>query len=62
MDFAWSESECELHDRATVFARSLKGAGDESDSFSLEAWRRCGEFGLLGLSAPWTLAGAASAL
>jgi L-prolyl-PCP dehydrogenase len=57
MDFAWSESDCELHDRAATFARSLNGSGDESDAFSLEAWRRCGEFGLLGLSVPLALGG-----
>ena len=57
MDFAWSESDCELHDCATAFARSLNGSGDESDAFSLEAWRRCGEFGLLGLSVPLDFGG-----
>jgi alkylation response protein AidB-like acyl-CoA dehydrogenase len=57
MDFAWSETDCELYERATTFARSLRGAGTEGEPFPLEEWRRCGEFGLLGLSVPEALGG-----
>jgi alkylation response protein AidB-like acyl-CoA dehydrogenase len=57
MDFEWPEADQELFERATAFARSLRGADAESDSFSLEDWRRCGEFGLLGLSVPAELGG-----
>ncbi len=57
MDFAWSEGDCELYERATTFARSLTEPSVESDSFPLEDWRRCGEFGLLGLSTPADLGG-----
>src|SRR5271154_1781516 len=57
MDFAWSEFECELYERATAFARSLEGTRGETESLSTEDWRRCGEFGLLGLSVPTDLGG-----
>ena len=57
MDFEWSPSDCELYERAMAFARSLKGGHVEGDSFSLESWRRCGDFGLLGLSVPAELGG-----
>jgi alkylation response protein AidB-like acyl-CoA dehydrogenase len=57
MDFAWSEADCDLYDRATKFARDLRGAGAEGEPFPLEDWRRCGEFGLLGLSVPEALGG-----
>jgi alkylation response protein AidB-like acyl-CoA dehydrogenase len=55
MDFDWSEADRELFERATAFARNLKGTG--ADSFSIDDWRRCGEFGLLGLSVPAELGG-----
>lgn len=45
-----AEADSEIFERASVFARSLKATG--VDSFSLDDWRRCGEFGLLGLSVP----------
>src|ERR1700722_3364273 len=57
MDFAWSEGDCDLYERATTFARSLKESNVDTGSFPLEDWRRCGEFGLLGLSAPVDLGG-----
>jgi alkylation response protein AidB-like acyl-CoA dehydrogenase len=57
MDFAWSEADRELYERAATFARSLKGPSGADDPFPLEDWRRCGEFGLLGLSAPVHLGG-----
>ncbi len=55
MDFAWSETQATLHARALAFARErLNRAtlGKEPHTFPRDAWAMCGEFGLLGLSAP----------
>lgn len=52
MDFEWSPADGELYDRAGAFARSLTRSGKEGDAFSPDNWRRCGDFGLLGLSVP----------
>jgi alkylation response protein AidB-like acyl-CoA dehydrogenase len=57
MDFAWSESDCDLYERATAFARTLSKGSADPAPFSLEDWRRCGDFGLLGLSVPADLGG-----
>jgi alkylation response protein AidB-like acyl-CoA dehydrogenase len=60
MDFEWSSSDCELYERALSFGRSLdvaRSSNRELDSFPRESWNRCGEFGLLGLSAPSDLGG-----
>src|SRR5260370_35562557 len=54
MDFAWSQAERELYDSALAFARSLetdRAPLEDGSPFSRDHWRRCGEFGLLGLSA-----------
>lgn len=53
MDFAWDAEEVELYDRALAFAKTL----GTSREFSRERWSRCGDFGLLGLSAPKELGG-----
>jgi alkylation response protein AidB-like acyl-CoA dehydrogenase len=63
MDFHWSSSDCELYERATAFARNLQSRlgrpvhGDDDASSWRENWRRCGDFGLLGLSVPAELGG-----
>src|SRR5258708_4809797 len=61
MDFAWSQAERELYDSALAFARSLetdRAPLEDGSPFSRDHWRRCGEFGLLGLSASVDLGGA----
>jgi alkylation response protein AidB-like acyl-CoA dehydrogenase len=61
MDFAWSQAERELYEGALAFARSLEADGTptgDASPFPRDRWRRCGEFGLLGLSAPADLGGA----
>src|SRR5260370_39661994 len=61
MDFAWSQAERELYDSALAFARSLetdRAPLEDGSPFSRDHWRRCGEFGLLGLSASGDLGGA----
>jgi alkylation response protein AidB-like acyl-CoA dehydrogenase len=57
MDFDWSDTDRELHERALAFARSLRPASVDADSFSIGEWRRCAEFGLLGLPLPEALGG-----
>ncbi len=56
MDFAWSETDSDLYERATAFARTLTKGSDPAP-FSRDDWRRCGDFGLLGLSVPAELGG-----
>ena len=56
MNFAWSAEERELFRAIGNFARlELKSNLVENDRhghFDLEAWMKCGEFGLQGLPAP----------
>ncbi len=52
MDFGWSEQQDDLYGRTLAFARAQLGARGGGGAFPLEAWRRAGEFGLLGLSVP----------
>jgi alkylation response protein AidB-like acyl-CoA dehydrogenase len=49
VDFAWTATQTDLYDRALAFARAQLGA---VGAFDREAFRRCGEFGLLGLCVP----------
>jgi alkylation response protein AidB-like acyl-CoA dehydrogenase len=61
MDFAWSQAERELYEGALAFARSLeadRAPVEDGSPFPRDHWRRCGEFGLLGLSASPDLGGA----
>lgn len=61
VDFAWSQPEHELYESALAFARRLEADRapiDDSAPFSRDRWRRCGEFGLLGLSVSAELGGA----
>jgi alkylation response protein AidB-like acyl-CoA dehydrogenase len=51
MDFAWTEVQKELHERARRFGEE-QTPGADCGALSREAWRRCGAFGLLGLSVP----------
>lgn len=57
MHFGWDPEQQALFDRALVFARErLSGAAAQAErdehGFPRELWRRCGEFGFLGLSVP----------
>jgi alkylation response protein AidB-like acyl-CoA dehydrogenase len=56
MDFAWSEQVRELYERAIAFGGSI-AAARAGEPFSRAAWARCGEFGMLGLSAPEAFGG-----
>jgi len=54
MDFSWTDQQSELYEMALKFARTelTSALTPDSNTFSTEAWQRCGEFGLLGLSVP----------
>ncbi|HEY5945117.1 MAG TPA: acyl-CoA dehydrogenase family protein [Kofleriaceae bacterium] len=59
MDFGWSATERDLYERTMRFVQDRLGHKMSSSSargpasdFDREAWRRLGEFGLLGLCAP----------
>lgn len=53
MDFSWSNEQRELYDRTLEFAIRQTNEStqkrDLSHAFGTEEWKRCGEFGLLGL-------------
>jgi alkylation response protein AidB-like acyl-CoA dehydrogenase len=61
MDFSWSQEAVDLHRAAAEFGAGVLNAGlDERDrrgEFSRESWRRCAEFGVLGLPIPEALGG-----
>ena len=56
MDFSWSEEALALKDDIIKFAReALKDDVIENDKkgiFSLENWKKCADFGILGLATP----------
>jgi alkylation response protein AidB-like acyl-CoA dehydrogenase len=56
MDFAWTASQREFYDGVLRFARAHLNqdvlARDRERRFAAAEWRRCGEFGLLGLCVP----------
>ena len=55
MDSSWSEHAANMHDAAADFGRSLNEGLSERDAIAqpdLDAWRRCAEFGVLGLAVP----------
>jgi len=52
VDFGWTDAEGELYERARKFGGAVGGAKDGAFTFSRENWKRCGDFGLLGLSIP----------
>jgi len=56
MEFAWSEQQRELLDAVGRFAREQLNydviENDRNGVFNHEAWKKCGEFGIQGLSTP----------
>ncbi|MCP3102819.1 acyl-CoA dehydrogenase family protein [Myxococcus sp. K15C18031901] len=53
MDFGWTSEQATLYERACAFARAeLNGATEQGAGLPRAAWRRCGEFGFLGLPVP----------
>lgn len=56
MDFELTEDQRQLRDAVVDFARKELNTGvidrDRAAEFPREAWRKCAEFGLLGLAAP----------
>lgn len=53
MEFGWSSTQQELYDRAVAFARDrLQPAAGDGSAFVRDAWKLCGDFGLLGASVP----------
>jgi alkylation response protein AidB-like acyl-CoA dehydrogenase len=60
MDFSWSEQAVTLHEAAADFGTSLNEGlmeRDASGEADLGAWRRCAEFGALGLAFPEAYSG-----
>jgi len=53
MDFGWTSEQTTLYERARAYARAqLAGAVEAGGGLPRALWRRCGEFGFLGLSVP----------
>ncbi len=54
MNFDWTRDQVEIYERTLDFARTSIGRhlGSEAQGYSRDAWRACGDFGLLGLSVP----------
>jgi len=55
MDFSWSEEQLALNRSVGEFGATLNEgviADDRSATFPAEKWRRCAEFGVLGLAVP----------
>lgn len=56
MDFKWSAEQNQLYEETLAFAqkelRHSPAAAEEQGTFPEEAWRACGQHGLLGLSVP----------
>ncbi len=61
MDFSFTEEQVMLRDSIVRFATSELNDDlvdrDRDEAFSREAWRRCGQMGLLGLPAPESFGG-----
>lgn len=55
MDFSWSDAQLATRTEVAEFGSSLNGGLAERErvgEFPMEAWKRCGEFGLLSMSVP----------
>ncbi len=66
MDFSWTNEQLDLKRAVIDFARSELNDSiidrDREGAFSMEAWRRCGEFGIQGLPFPAAYGGGGSDL
>ncbi len=66
MDFSWTNEQLDLKRAVIDFARSELNDSiidrDREGTFSTEAWRRCGEFGIQGLPFPAAYGGGGSDL
>jgi alkylation response protein AidB-like acyl-CoA dehydrogenase len=62
MDFSWSDAQLALRERYVRFAREELNEDvrtrDREGLFSRELWRKCADFGVLGLSVPTEYGGA----
>ena len=56
MDFAWSEEQLAIRNSIAQFARKELNDNlierDRSSEFSLDGWKKCGEFGIQGMPVP----------
>src|SRR5262244_2419763 len=56
MDFSWSKEQLEFKRRASRFAQAELNQGfrerERRGEFARESWRKCAEFGVLGLCFP----------
>lgn len=60
MDFSWSDEQLALQRSIVEFAATLSAGvigDDRSATFPADKWRRCAEFGVLGLSVPGEFGG-----
>jgi alkylation response protein AidB-like acyl-CoA dehydrogenase len=66
MDFAWTEEQLKFKQAAVEFARKELSAGlverDRQAEFPREHWRKCAEFGVLGLAVPEAYGGSGADL
>lgn len=62
MNFAWNDEQLEYKEAAIRFAQKELNAGvtehDRAETFPQEQWRKCANFGVLGLPFPETYGGA----
>jgi alkylation response protein AidB-like acyl-CoA dehydrogenase len=63
MDFGWTQDEAALADVAATFGRDVLNVGfeerDRAGEFGRELWRKCADFGVLGLPLPEEYGGTA---
>lgn len=64
MDFSWTQQQHERREAAIRFARDALNDSvsrrEQDNAFSMEDWRKCAEFGILGLAIPTEYGGGGS--
>ncbi len=64
MDFSWTQQQHERREAAIRFARDALNDSvsrrEQDNEFSMEDWRKCAEFGILGLAIPTEYGGGGS--